>query len=99
MEAYEHAPKECPAPGLCLKLSDRVLSIETRLVDRDINWGRLWTAVFTLIGLAVINTGTLIYWIGGTNERLQYFKESDQRQNEMIYRLEHPNNPQVTTHP
>ena len=83
----------CTAPNLCLKLSDRLYILETRSQERDVNWGRLWTAVLTLIGLAILNTGTLIYWIGGTNERLAYFKESDARQNEALYRLEHPGKP------
>jgi len=80
-----------------MKLSERLFVVETKFSEREINWNRLWTAVLTLIGLGVIQTCTLIYWLGETNNRMRNFEAEDRRMGEILFRIEHPNQPTPKT--
>ena len=77
-----------------LKVSTlKIDHLETVLSERDKTGSKVWNAVLCLLGLSIVHFAAFLIWVGGTNERLAQFKESDARQNEQIFRLEHSQKP------
>ena len=70
-------------------LDKQVGDLQTKNDERGkvMNW--VISGILSLVGISVVNLGVLLIWIGSANTQLQYLKESDSRQSELLYRIEH----------
>ena len=75
--------------ALTLKVGDLNSKSEER--SKVINW--IITIGVSLVGISVVNLGVLLIWIGSANAQLAYLKESDTRQSDLLYKIEHQTKP------
>ena len=75
----------------CIELGKTVSTIETIISERDKFMTRIWSAMIGVIGISLVHFCVFLVWVGGTNERLSMLKDSDAKQEQIIFRLDHPN--------
>ena len=75
------------------ELKRSVSDLNTKNTERAkvMNW--VVTGILSLVGISIVNLGVLLIWIGSANVQLQYLKESDTRQSDLLYKIEHQTKP------
>lgn len=79
---------QCPSPGLCLALSDRVMKLEIQGVEKDKGSAFARSIALTLLGITVVHFGAFLVWVGSSNEKFAQIQSSDRWQTDVIRELQ-----------
>lgn len=83
----QHFKEECPQPGLCLSLSDKVNKLMIQKEERERLESKFWTLLLSILGLSLLHFCGFLIWVGSTSTTLAAIRESDTIQNRQIYEL------------
>ena len=78
----------CPAPGLCLGLSDRIVKLETKEFDRATNTKYMFGLLGSVLTLCFLNLGVLLLWVGKVDGFLTNTAALDLTQGQAIHQIE-----------
>ena len=71
------------------ELARKVSDIQVKDGERGKVIGWIVAIGISLLGVSIVNLGVLLIWIGSANVQLQYLKESDGKQSDLLYKIEH----------